>query len=94
MLARHPDHSSAVAVCVHEINSHDNVMTPGMERTIGSVLSCILSPSEEKFDTEERATMTLEYIAYDVLPQRAMEKAAARAVLPATPPAHGPAVDG
>ena len=26
MLARHPDHSSAVAVCVHEINSHDHVM--------------------------------------------------------------------
>ena len=33
-LARHPDHSPSVAACVHEINSHDHVMTPRMERTI------------------------------------------------------------
>ena len=40
MLSRHPNHSPDVAVCVHEINSHDHVMTPGMKRTIGSVISC------------------------------------------------------
>ena len=95
MLARHPNHSPDVAVCVHEINSLDHVMTPGMKRTIGSVLSCAVSPSAEKIDTEERATMTLQYIAYELLPQRANKKAAeAAAVPPATPPAHGPAVDG
>ena len=39
--------------------------------------------------------MTLQYIAYELLPQRATKKAAeAAAVPPATPPAHGPAVDG
>ena len=99
-----------------------------MKRTISSLLSCVLSPSVDKIDTEGRAIMTLEHIAYNVLPQRAMEKAAreaaqptstlehityngelgrvgrqlamekaaeaARAVLPPTPPAHGPAVDG
>ena len=52
------------------------VVTPGIERTIGSVLSCAMSPSEEKIDTVERATMTLQHIAYNILPQRANEKAA------------------
>ena len=58
MLARNPNHSPDVAVCVHEINSHDHVMTPGMMRTIGSVLSCVLSPSAEKIDTEEQQAST------------------------------------
>ena len=53
-----------------------------MKRTISNLLSCVLSPSVDKIDTEGRAIMTLEHIAYNVLPQRAMEKAAREAAQP------------
>jgi hypothetical protein len=97
-VARH-HHELSPRTCgsIHEINHNTHLLTPRLEGGISSMISCAVSPAADKIDTEEMAKATLQYVAYDLLPQRAAKekevKAAAAAVPPATPPAPPPPAD-
>ena len=73
VLDRHPCCSPQMATCIDALKKYESVMTPGIAKAVGRLLSAALSPLHCKAEPED-AKEALQVVATKMLPERACKK--------------------